>query len=288
MSDHFSDDPDDTGVLAFEPAVRHPSAPDSPSLWFAFRGGRLLVRQDEEATELAAWDHLAGLGAAREAAHYLGRLGQAHCFALDLHLEEDPPAGLAFESLRLLYGRLPEHLFSLAGRAVQIVEWDRTHRYCGRCGQPTVNAEAERAKVCPHCGLLSFPRLSPAVIMLVQRDDEILLARGRRFAGSFYSVLAGFVEPGESLEEAVAREVREETAVEVRDLRYFGSQPWPFPHSLMVGFTCTYAGGELRVDETELVEAGWFTRDNLPQLPSRMSIARKLVDAWLDGAIDPS
>ncbi len=264
----------------FEPSVRLPREPDGPTLWFAFRGDRLLIRASKRGVELAGWEHLVELGASREAAHYLGRLGGAHCFTLEL-AAETLPDGLTFEGLRPLYGRLPEQVFALAGRAVQIVEWDRTHRYCGRCGEPTVNAEGERAKRCPRCDLLSFPRLSPAVIMRVTRADEILLARCRRFAGRMYSVLAGFVEPGEALEETVVREVREEAAIEVRNLRYFGSQPWPFPHSLMIGFTCDYAGGELRADPEELVDAGWFTRDRLPELPSRMSIARRLIDAWL-------
>jgi NAD+ diphosphatase len=187
------------------------------------------------------------------------------------------------EGLRALYGRLPDAHFSIAGRAVQILLWDQTHRFCGRCGQPTVNAPAERAKLCPNCGLLSFPRLSPAVIMLVQRGDELLLARNKAFAGGFFSVLAGFVEPGESLEEAVAREVREEVGLELTDIRYFGSQPWPFPHSLMIGFTATYAAGEIRLQADEIAEAAWFSRQGeLPLLPGKLSIARRLIDSFLD------
>jgi len=188
------------------------------------------------------------------------------------------------EGLRALYGRIPDELYGVAGRAVQILLWDKTHRFCGRCGQPTVNAPGERAKLCPQCGLLSFPRLSPAVIMLVQRgEDELLLARNRAFADGFFSVLAGFVEPGETLEEAVAREVREEVSLELRDIRYFGSQPWPFPHNLMIGFTAHYAGGEIRLQADEIAEAAWYSRSSeLPRLPGKLSIARHLIDWFLD------
>ncbi len=139
----------------------------------------------------------------------------------------------------------------------------------------------ERAKECPQCGLLAFPRLSPAVIVLVQRQGELLLARPYHFTPGMYSVIAGFVEPGETLEEAVVREVREEVGIAIKDIRYFRSQPWPFPHSLMIGFTATYAGGEISLDDTEIEDAGWFRPDNLPTLPGKISIARTLIDWFL-------
>jgi NAD+ diphosphatase len=205
------------------------------------------------------------------------------CYAVDLDSAAEPPQGLAFEGLRALYGRLSEDKYAIAGRAVQILLWDKTHRFCGRCGTATVNAPTERAKLCPQCGLLSFPRLSPAVIMLIRRgEDEFLLARNRAFAEGFFSVLAGFVEPGESLEEAVAREVHEEVNLEIRDIQYFGSQPWPFPHSLMIGFTANYASGEIRPQADEIAEAHWYSRrGELPRLPGKLSIARRLIDAFL-------
>ena len=143
-------------------------------------------------------------------------------------------------------------------------------------------APSERAQVCPQCGLTAFPRLSPAIIVCIRRGEQILLARNHRFPPGRFSVLAGFVEPGETLEEAVAREVREEVGIRVRDIRYFGSQPWPFPNSLMLGFTAEYAEGELVVDESELAEAHWFTRDNLPDLPPPISIARRLIEDFLE------
>jgi NAD+ diphosphatase len=244
----------------------------------------LLVRSDGERAALLEYADLAAMGADFEAGHYLGRLDDLDCYALALDEVLEAPPETTFEGLRALYERLPDAYFSIAGRAVQILLWDQTHRFCGRCGQPTVNAPAERAKLCPQCGLLSFPRLSPAVIMLVQRGEEFLLARNKAFAGGIFSVLAGFVEPGESLEETVAREVKEEVGLDVVDIRYFGSQPWPFPSSLMIGFTATYAGGEIRVQEDEIAEAAWFRRrGELPNLPGKLSIARRLIDWFLDG-----
>jgi NAD+ diphosphatase len=268
---------------AFIPLLRPPDEPPLGACWFPFRGDQLLVRTHGQQATLLDYDELAAIGTDFESGHYLGRLGDLDCYAVELDESTGLPADTMFEGLRALYGRLPEAQFAVAGRAVQILLWDQTHRFCGRCGEPTVNAPADRAKLCPRCGLLSFPRLSPAVIMLIYRDDEFLLARNRAFAGNFFSVLAGFVEPGESLEEAVAREVREEVGLRIADIRYFGSQPWPFPHQLMIGFTAPYAGGEIRLQEEELVEAAWFSRyGELPQLPGKLSIARRLID-WFVG-----
>lgn len=185
---------------------------------------------------------------------------------------------MAFKGLREMFGFLEDDLLGLAGRANQIVNWDQAHQFCGRCGKKMTYKEDERAKICPSCDLINYPRISPAIIVAVIRDNKILLARSPRFPASFYSVLAGFVEPGESLEECVAREVKEEAGVDIKNIRYFGSQPWPFPDSLMVGFTADYAGGEILMDKTEILDAGWFAADNLPQIPGKISIARRLID----------
>src|SRR5215831_13956837 len=268
----------------FNPALHPPEAPPRAAVWFPFTGDQLLVRSDGEGAALVDDADLAQLCVDFESGQYLGRLDDVDCYAVDVDPAVELPSDITAEGLRALFGRLPEDLYAVAGRAVQILLWDKTHRFCGRCGQPTVNAPAERAKLCPQCGLLSFPRLSPAVIMLIQRgEDELLLARNRGFAEGFYSVLAGFVEPGESLEEAVAREVREEVGLEIRDIRYFGSQPWPFPHQLMIGFTAHYASGEMSLQADEIVEANWYSRrGELPRLPGKLSIARRLID-WFVG-----
>jgi NAD+ diphosphatase len=215
---------------------------------------------------------------------YLGRLGDEEQWALDVDAVELLPQheGLQPTDLFTLHATLGEQGWAIAGRAVQLVEWARTHRFCGRCGTPTDPIDGERATRCPSCGLMAFPRLAPAMIVLVERGDEVLLARGRAFPTPMYSCLAGFVEPGESVEEAVIREVREEVGVKVGDVRYQQSQPWPFPHSLMLGFRATWLDGDIEIDPVEIVDAQWYRVDDLPQVPPGISIARKLIDAWVD------
>ena len=219
------------------------------------------------------------------ASHFIGIVDGHAWWAVDVPPDIDPSYGAAVD-LRSFYGRAPEHQWLAAGRAVQIVEWARTHRFCGRCGAETELSEGERSMKCPRCSLLLFPRLSPAMITLVTRgepgpDQEALLARGVQWQVPMYSCLAGFVEPGESLEDAVIREVHEEVGITVTRPHYFGSQPWPFPNSLMLGFQAEYESGEIECDPTEIMDAGWYRRGDLPMIPPGISIARKLIDHWV-------
>jgi NAD+ diphosphatase len=217
--------------------------------------------------------------------HFVGTIRGRHCWAVDVDSGAVAAAMTetgTFVDLMRLFGDVDEPTWAAAGRAVQLVEWARCHRFCGRCGAETMESPGERARRCPGCGLLAFPRLAPAVIMLVERDDgRALLARNARWPGGMYSCLAGFVEPGETVEAAVQREVGEEVAISVANLRYFGSQPWPFPHSLMIGFHADYAGGEISCDAGEIADAQWFPPDELPELPGPISIARRLIDDWV-------
>jgi NAD+ diphosphatase len=254
--------------------------------WFAFQGPKLLVDQGSDSVSIPCLVDFAELGLISLSQHYLGHLDGRDCYAVELAEGTALPPGMTLEGLRQIYGRLDETLFWVATRAVQIVDWDRTHLFCARCATPLRTKRAERAKECPICGQLHFPRLAPAMIVLVERECKLLLARSRHFLPGMYSVLAGFVEPGESLEEAVVREVKEEVGIDVKDIKYFGSQPWPFPHSLMIGFTATYAGGEITLDDSEIEDAGWFTADHLPRIPGKISIARKLID-WFVGKQGP-
>jgi NAD+ diphosphatase len=255
-----------------------------PSHWFAFRGSELLIRVEEEgAVRLPAREEWTAHGLHAGQAHPVGDLDGLPAFAVELAAEAAVPEGMELRGLRALWSVLDEAAWKLAGRAVQIVAWDRDHRFCGRCGSKTVRSEkpAELSRRCPNCGLHHFPRLSPAVITLISDGGRMLLARSPHFAPGVYSTIAGFVEPGESLEETVVREIREEVGVEVRNVRYFGSQPWPFPNSLMIGFTAEYAGGEIRIDPGEIEDARWFTAEDLPRLPAPLSIARRLIDDFL-------
>ena len=219
-------------------------------------------------------------GAAAEPAICLGELDGEPCFAWHQG-SAPPPAGAAPVPLRQLFGALSDDDFAVAARALGLTAWDFDPRFCGRCGAPTTRSTTERLRTCTRCGHGAYPRISPAVIVLVERDGRALLARNARFTLPFFSTLAGFVEVGETLEECVAREIREEAGIEVRDVRYFGSQPWPFSGSLMIGFTAEWAGGELVADPSELAEAGWFAPDALPPLPPPISIARALIDDFV-------
>lgn len=194
-----------------------------------------------------------------------------------------PPGETAFQALRPTLGVLSPREAHWAGRGRQLLEWRRHHRFCGRCGAETVLADRGTALGCPECGLAQFPRVAPAVIVLVHDGERALLGRGPQLPGRMYSTLAGFVEAGESVEETVHREIMEEAGVRVGDLRYFGSQPWPFPHSLMLGFHARYVGGVPTMEEEELEDLRWFHRDRLPEIPPPETIARQLIDQWRAG-----
>lgn len=267
----------------FISGVAPPAVQSEPAWWFAFVGNKLLVHLDGTLSQLPKLISLTEIGLVSVRIQFLGTLDDRPCYSAELPKDAIIPNGMSLKGLRELYGTLDEDLFVLSGRAIQIMEWDRTHQYCGHCAAPTTQLLHERAKRCPQCGLVNYPRLSPAIIVLVSRGEELLLARAHRFPPGMYSILAGFVEPGESLEETVVREVREEVGIEVKDIRYFGSQPWPFPNSLMIGFTATYASGDIAIAPEELTDAAWFNKHNLPQIPGKLSIARKLID-WFVGS----
>lgn len=278
-------------MTSFIPRLAPPEGARGAAFWFIFQGDRLLARPTtDDACALPLLTAPNELGLATERTLYLGVLEdaagtQTDCRAAEIPADGPLPDGFIAEGLRGLYGRLDEAAFSIAGRAVQLLAWDRTHRYCGQCGTPTEDAPHERAKLCPRCGLIAYPRLSPAIIIAVTRETaegtRLLLARNHRFAPGRYSVIAGYVEPGETLEECAEREVCEEVGIDICNIRYFGSQPWPFPNSLMIGFTAEYEGGEITLEDSEIAEAGWFAADALPGLPPKMSIARRLIDAFV-------
>lgn len=257
--------------MHFIPAVQ-PLQPATPQAWhFVFVGGQLLLPEAESPQLLP---HAADTFAGAVARHYLGQLDGLDCWTLVLPAA---PSGWRATALRAAMMQMPEPLMGLAGRAAQVLEWDRAHRFCGACGTTTELHGQDRARQCPACGHVAYPRLSPAMMVLVYRGRELLLARSPHYAPGMFSALAGFVEAGESLEDCVHREVAEEVGVRVRNLRYFGSQSWPFPHSLMLAFTAEWVSGEIVPEPGEIEAADWYDIDALPGVPPRFSIAGHLI-----------
>lgn len=259
-----------------------PETNDKEAFIFAFKEQLILVSEDNNGYCIPKVNEFAQAGLTGIRKLYLGILGTIPCYCLDLDPGTEVPGGFSLIGLRDLFDHVDLELFTIAGHASQIVYWDKMHQFCGKCGAPAKYASSERAKICSDCKAVYYPKISPAVIVAVRKGNKLLLARNKKRRLGFFSVLAGFVEPGETLEECVAREVWEETGIEIKNIKYFSSQPWPFPNNLMIGFTADYAGGEIKVDNYEIAEAAWFTPDNLPTIPGRISIARKLIDAFLD------
>lgn len=249
----------------------------------AFLGKKLLMKKAGTGFRIPTLEELQRLKDEFGESIYIGRYGEAGCYCMQANVFSMLPAELEPVELRSITGLTGDPgLFLLAGTANHILHWNRMNQYCGRCGYKTTDKADERAKVCPSCGNVVYPRISPATITAVLRGDEILLARNRNFQGNLHSLIAGFTEPGETLEQCAAREIGEEVGIKVKNIRYFGSQPWPFPDSLMVAFTAEYESGDITVDNNEIMEADWYSAGALPEIPSSDSIAGKII-RWYRG-----
>jgi NAD+ diphosphatase len=257
-----------------------PPKPAENGKTFAFQGDRLIVRLNP----VPCLPLLPEIPEAVPAEGLLLRLSQSRSPDRNwANLREGAslPEGMELVSLREVWKLLGEEAFVEAGRARQLMDWYGETNFCGRCGRRMADHETDGARTCESCGLTVYPTVSPAIIVAIERDGKLLLARGLNFPKGRYSVLAGFVEPGESLEEAVQREIFEEVSLRVKDIRYFGSQPWPFPHSLMMGFTAVWDSGEISIDPREIGEADWFAPKEFPEIPPSISISRKLIDDFI-------
>lgn len=266
-------------------AQPYPSA-DERTYCFVCSGDKLLVEEKDNEIKILDKDSLSSCNIAITDSLYLGRLDSIPCIAADLLSTEIECTSLKLIGLRQLFGLIDDQLFWLAARASHLVNWGKNTQFCGRCGERSLPKEGEHSKYCSKCGLLMYPKISPAIIVAITKDDKILLAKNALNKAGFYSVLAGFVEAGENLEDCVRREVKEEAGIELKNIKYFGSQPWPFPDSLMLGFTAEYAGGELVLDPKELTDAKWFKADELPQVPGKLSISRKLIDWFVETSLN--
>jgi NAD+ diphosphatase len=249
-----------------------------PAHNLVFRGDELLVHATDFSLPDAA--ACAALGVKLDAAHAVGLWQERYYRTAWVEKGAMAAPGYEFRKLRSLFDTLDIALMAIAGRGYQIAEWARTHRYCGACATAMQAADNEHCMKCPECGMAAYPRISPAMMVLVKKGDAILLAKHTQSPTGRHSALAGFLEPGESVEDAVHREVFEEVGLKIRDLKYFGSQSWPFPHSLMIAFTAEYESGEITIDPVEIAEARWYGPDDeLPPVALDISIAYALIRA---------
>ncbi len=263
----------------FTPAKRGDKPGDGRGHWVLVQGQNLLVEPDGAGFRLPAGDCPVPLDGT--APFWLGTYRDSPCWVVPVAGDAVPPAGLSRETMIPMRGaRLPDALLSLGGMAMQALWWESTSGHCPRCGTATTRIENEWGKRCPRCTYEHYPHLHPATIVLVRDGDRVLLTRKAEWAPGRYALIAGFVDNGESLEACVAREIKEEAGIDVKDIRYVGSQNWPFPSQMMIGFVATYAGGDVVVDHEELEDARWFPCTSLPALPSRHSISRFIIDHY--------
>ncbi|MCY4656185.1 MAG: NAD(+) diphosphatase [Gammaproteobacteria bacterium] len=270
--------PRDPGQFISLPKSEEPES-DGDSMYFTVMAGELLSILEAGIPRPVTADEFMWLDVEVKHKMFLGTLRGKNCYVLSA--TGSVPKEYVLSPLRSWLGRVEPDMFYLAGRSVQLIEWLQNHRYCGRCGEPTKEDNNDRALVCPSCNLVSYPRLSPSIIVLVRKGKQALLARNRSWQSGFFSTLAGFVEPGESIEQTVHREVKEEVGIEVTNLRYLGSQSWPFPNSLMLGFHADYLSGEFHYRDGEISEARWFDIDDFPNIPGGTAISRWLIDEFV-------
>ena len=257
-------------------------------LWFVFHDKKLLLFHDqtgEAALPRSEERPFAAPQGQDEPIHSLGVQQGIPCYAYALKtLPPEAEQQCTLIDLRSSYFVLGEPLYIIAGKGSELIHWDFQTRFCPACGAPT-QKKLPISKECSACGNELFPNIAVATIVLVRKEDKALLVRAHTFRGTHYGLVAGFLEPGETLEQCVAREVREETGITVNNIRYFDSQPWPYPCGLMVGFTANYVAGDISLQEEELAAGAFFSRDALPELPAKLSIARRIIDSWIEGRL---
>lgn len=259
-----------------------PAAPAvGPAFWFPFRGNELVVQKNEEKIGLIRTDEASMAALQPYNTLYIGTIDGIPCLACEASAEPPLPQGWRALGLRALFGQLDDSGYSAAGYASQILHWQRNSRFCPACGAPNGPLGINWERRCTRCSHIGYPPAIPAVLVLVHNGEHILLAHQPGW-GKRYSILAGFVEPGETLEDCVRREVAEEVGIEITDVTYMGSQPWPFPTQLMVGFQARYLSGEAHPDQQELDDAAWFHADALPEIPPPLSLSHQLIMTWVN------
>ncbi|GAB6054797.1 NAD(+) diphosphatase [Methanobacterium movens] len=263
----------------YQPSTLLDQKTDSGSYYFIFYHNKLLINRHNN--DIPFLKNLNQLPAEALRQIYMGQLRGSPCFVVEIESSFEL-SSLSFIDLKELYSILEYDIYLLAGRAIQIINWDKNHQFCGKCGSSTRTMEGEMAKICPDCGHFNYPRLSPAIITAIVKEDKLLMARHTYGITNRYGLVAGFVEAGETLEEAVQRETSEEVGLKIKNIKYFGSQPWPYPNSLMVGFTAEYHEGEIKVDGKEIEDARWFRASEIQKRPSSISISGELIEWFID------
>lgn len=252
---------------------------DLSAWWLIFSGDQLLQVEQSPGLPMCGWKDLSFVHAYEENVIQIGVYQQRPCYLVDLNHEQPQQDIAELNSLRSLLLQVDPQLFNIASRAWQVALFLRTHKFCGQCGNTMENVGWELAMQCHRCQHRTYPRVSPCIIVAIRKHNQILLAQGKHHKNGFHSTLAGFVESGESLEQAVHREVMEEVGIKIKNLQYFSSQPWPFPHQLMCGYLAEFDSGEIQIDEKEIASADWFEFDDLPLIPPKFSIAGHLIEA---------
>lgn len=250
---------------------------------FIFQNDKLLILNNTDEFKLPTLAALTSLTPHYLREYPLGAFNHAPCYCAEIAADIEIPEHLTPTPLRQCFEILGMDWYVPTAKAISIITWDKNHHYCGRCGNTTLYKPGTFERVCEHCQLSFYPRISPSMIVLIKNGDQLLMSRSPHFPPGAFGLIAGFLEVGESIEDAVHREVQEEVGLKIKNLQYFGSQAWPFPDSLMIGFTAEYASGEIVIDTTEIESAAWYRYDNLPGGPSfKSSIARKLIDHFIN------
>jgi len=269
----------------YEKYVPALTCPDdvSSSIVFVADSDALLLKQENGAVEFPGLNDFDPGLRDRDEIEYLGTMNGYHWFCIPYHETIAVPEGMFFKNFRLILREgIEENLALVASRAIHIVDWSKRNKYCGVCGGITEKNRGERAKKCSSCGNIIYPRISPAIIIAVVKEDKLLLAHNKKFKERWYSTVAGFMEPGESIEACAQREVLEEVGIQIKNIRYFASQPWPFPDSLMIGLTAEYESGEVTPDGVEIDDADFFSVSELPDTPGSSSVAGRLIKWFLE------
>lgn len=269
--------------MVYEAGAKEAHEEIGPAYWFLFKGYELLIYADPltQGYSVPFFADIEGLRHIICDVQYLGQIDGKDSYIASisgcLNLK-----GYILKGLRYLYHEIGDDWYMLANRACHLSNWMKMNRHCGRCGEIMNHSSDEVAMFCTNCGNIVYPRISPAVIVAITKGEQILLAHAARFSDRIYSVIAGYVEAGETLEDCVRREVMEEVGLCVKNIKYFSSQPWPYPDSLMVAFTAEHESGNVNVDGKEIEEANWYSKDDLPDLPSAASVAMRLIEAWMN------